>query len=270
MENDTGQCPFLKVPAEIRLMIYDLLLDDGGNKTLSFRSEPPDLYKTRSKHRRTSYFILGPGIQRRACQTTYVLCTSGTDFHTNILAVNHKIHEEASWLLYGQHAFEFASATESVVPFLSDLRAPTRRHIQALSLTKMPAVYSRDFDRSEWSNVCGFLAHCMRLRKLTLRVVGGQPLRDWSPTSYSAAEFKTLARAGYDSLGWVQELMAIKGLEELEIVPDVQLCPPPNSMAMEFFAAFSASIEKGFAEFLRSEMLPARLPAWQGQLALQC
>lgn len=251
----------MRVPVEMRLMIYNLLLDDGGNKTLTFGSEPPEIYKKRPKPLRTSYYILGPGIQRRACLTTYTLGTPSTNLHTNILAVNRQIHDEASWLLYGQHTFDIGSATELVVPFLSDLTPKTRRLVQSLSLTKQPTVYSRDFDRCEWSNACAFLAQCMCLRKLSLRIIAGQPLRDWEPTTYSAAEFKTLARAGYDSMGWVLELLAVKGLQEIDVVPDVQLCPPPNSTAMHFFAAFSASIDSGFAQFLRDEMLPSKPPA---------
>lgn len=95
----------------------------------------------------------------------------------------------------------------------------------------------------------------MSIRKLILHVIGGQPLRDWSPTSYTAEEFRTLTKAGYDGMSWVQELLQVKGLEDIDIIPDMRLCPPPNSIAMEFFAAFSASLDSGFPEYLRGEML---------------
>lgn len=216
----------MRMPIEIRLIIYELLLDDRGHTTLEFVTEAPESYKTRPAHKRTKYLVLGPGIQRRACETTYRVLTD-CELHTNILAVSRQINDEASYLLYGRHSFDFGLHTEAIVPFLSDLTPHSRALVQCIHITKQARVYSRDFDRCEWSNVCQYLAQRMMLRKLSLRIRGGRPLRDWTPTSYSAEEFRTLSRVGYEGIDWVEELVAVRNLKELEISSDVQLCPPP-------------------------------------------
>jgi hypothetical protein len=50
-------------------------------------------------------------------------------------------------------------------------------------------------------------------------------------------------------------LLSVKGIGKLDVKSEIHHCPPSHSAAMGFFAAFSASIETGFTEFLRSEML---------------
>jgi len=72
---------------------------------------------------------------------------------------------------------------------------------------------------------------------------------------YTASDFKALASVGFEGVEWIQELITIKSLEELVVVPKILHYPPPMSNAMLFFQAFSASIEKGFTDYLRSEML---------------
>jgi len=190
--------------------------------------------------------------------TTYHLFSDAT-LHTNILSVNRKIHEEASQVLYGRHAFDFGSDIEAMVPFLSDLTVQTRHLIQEISLTKQGSVYAREFDRCEWSNVCAFISEELDLHKLVLKVIGGQPLAGWEDVQqYSASDFRTLASVDFEGLEWVRELRRIRTLHDLEIIPELIHCPPSrSSTAMAFFTAFSRSIDKGFGDYLRAEMLPS-------------
>jgi len=91
---------------------------------------------------------------------------------------------------------------------------------------------------------------------LKLIVEGGRPSMGWAPMpEYTVSDFKTLSTVKYESLEWVWELLSIKGLRKLDVSAEIHHCPPSHSSAMSFFAAFSASIETGFAEFLRSEMI---------------
>ena len=56
--------------------------------------------------------------------------------------------------------------------------------------------------------------------------------------------------------GGVVRGLDIKGLQELDVRAVVEHCPPAsNSMAMAAFVRFSASVESGFAQFLRQAML---------------
>ncbi len=172
------------------------------------------------------------------------------------MAVNRKIYEETAHVLYANRAFSFDRDIEAIVPFFSDMTTRTRLKIHEISLTKQGSVYSRDYDRCEWSSVCDFLKEHMGVGSLNLTVEGGRPALGWDGyPEYTAKDFKTLANVRYEPLEWVWELLSIKGLRKLQIDSEIHHCPPSHSSAMAFFAAFSSSIEKGFSEYLRSELV---------------
>ncbi|RDW89043.1 hypothetical protein BP6252_01075 [Coleophoma cylindrospora] len=248
-----SESPFMRIPCEIRLMIYDYLFDDKGHDVLEIRNTNPDSYH-RSFHHRTGYRIVGQG---RSRPTTYRLVTDA-ELHTSILRVTRKIHEEASHRLYSNHMFGFGKDVEAIVPFCSDLTPQTRCLIPGMSLFKRGSVYCRDYDRCEWSSVCEYIKEHMQIRTLRLVVEGGRPSLGWeSLPRYSVADFKTLSLVNYEPLEWVWELLTIKGIQKLDIIPDIHHCPPSHSSAMAFFAAFSSSISTDFADFLRMEMSEA-------------
>jgi hypothetical protein len=96
----------------------------------------------------------------------------------------------------------------------------------------------------------------MQLGSLKLIVEGGRPSLGWDgPPNYSVADFKTLSNVKYEPLEWVWELLSVKGIRNVIVSSEIHHCPPSHSSAMAFFAAFSASIETAFADFLRAEML---------------
>jgi len=246
----------MRIPSEIRLMIYDLLFDDKGQKTLEIRNRAPEEYKRRAKPHRTTYRVLGRDLSRQSHPTTYCLITDA-DIHVSIMGVNRKVHEETTHLFYGSHSFSFNRDVEAIVPFFSDLTLETRPLIHELSLTKQGSVYSRDYDRCEWNNLCEFMREKMHLRSLKLTVEGGRPSLGWDGLKeFTVADFQTLQSVRYEALDWVWELLSIKGIRNLEICSEIHHCPPSHSNAMAFFAAFSSSIEKSFAEYLRGQLLP--------------
>ena len=51
--------PFMRMPREIRLMIYGLLFDDKENRVLEIRNESAQQFKERGSSLRTSYNVLG-------------------------------------------------------------------------------------------------------------------------------------------------------------------------------------------------------------------
>lgn len=249
------ECPFMRIPGEIRLMIYDLLFDDRNQQVLQIRNEDPDVYKTRLPHRRTTYRTLGRDLLRQSKSTTYHLINH-VEIHTSIMAVNRQIYNESSHMLYSNRAFDFDRDIEAIVPFFSDLTKHTRTLIHEVSLTKQGSVYSRDYDRCEWSAVCEFLRENMQLRSMKLTVEGGRPSLGWDGLpEYTVSDFKTLESVGYEPLEWVWQLLSVKGLQNVEIDSEINHCPPSHSSAMAFFAAFSASIETGFADYIRGELV---------------
>ena len=246
----------MRLPSEIRLMIYDLLFDDRKQKTLEIRHRTPEDYKRRATPYRTTYRVLSRSLSRQSYPTTYCLATEA-EIHVSIMGVNRKVHEETTHLFYGSHSFSFDRDVEAVVPFFSDLTAQTRPLIHEMSLTKQGSVYSRDYDRCEWSNLCEFVRDTMLLRSMKLVVEGGRPSMGWDGLQeFTVADYQTLSSVRYEALDWVWELLSIKGLRNLEIASRIHHCPPSHSNAMAFFAAFSSSIEKSFADYVRGQMLP--------------
>lgn len=247
--------PLMRMPIEVRLMIYSLLLDDNGNCVLEFRNESHEAYKQRNATIRTCYNLLGRDLARQSRPTTY-RCISNIEMHPPIMRVNRKIYAEAAHILYSSHSFSFGRDVEAIVPFFGDLTFYTRPLVQELSLVKQGSVYSRDYDRCEWTEVCNFLKDNMQLRNLKLVVEGGRPSKGWEglPT-YSAKEFATLSKVRHEHLEWVWQLLSIKGIQDLDVSAEIHYCPPSHSNAMAFFAAFSSSIEEGFTDFLRAELI---------------
>jgi hypothetical protein len=96
----------------------------------------------------------------------------------------------------------------------------------------------------------------IKLRQLELGVVAGRPGRSgWDRIpKYSAKDFAVLAQG--HGMEWMQYLLEITDLEALDVRAVVEHCAPASSSAaMAHYVRFSASVETGFAEFLRSRLL---------------
>lgn len=288
MAEKTMASPFMKLPCEIRLIIYNLLLvyetnairtpiadpmvvsagyhiyektsedTDPSKHVLSIRTESPTLYSSRnaqnlSRRSRTPYHVRSDRFRARCMESTYTVINN-PGIHAGILSVNRQIHSEAASVLYSSYTFDFDTAIEAVVPFLSDLTLQSRSHIKRLSIVKRALPYDKEFDRCEWANVCRFLTTNMSLAQLSLGIVAGKPFSGWDGLAlFTKSDFARMSM--YEGMEWTRQLMAIKGLKSLDIKAFVEHCPQPMSNSMAFFVNFSASIETGFADFMRSEMI---------------
>lgn len=188
-----------------------------------------------------------------ATESTYHL-KENPELHPSILEVNHQIHDEAAHVLYSSYIFGFATDVESVVPFLQDLTPLARASIEHISILKRALTCTKDFDRCEWASACTFIAENTQLARLDLGIEGGKPIQQWeAQDTYTAADFQLITK--YEGMESTRPLSAIKGLDVLNVKAYPEQCPPPNnSRAMGFFVNFSASIEHGFAEYLRGLM----------------
>lgn len=256
--------PFLRVPAEIRLIIYELLLSDHDDKTFCIRTENPATYQRRKgeERRRRTFRYIQDRMRSRSGESTYGLIKS-SGLYPSILGVNRQIHSEASHVLYS-HTFDFGLDVESILPFLQDLTPTALSSIKRIKMTKRSLPYTKDFDRCEWRNACDYIAKNLSLVQLDLRVYGGtpslanRPVLHWKQNStYTKADFALITKLEEceDDMEWVKQVAAIKGLQVLNVKALLEHCPIPGSKAMAFFVNFSASIEKGFTEYLRSHMV---------------
>ena len=263
----TGVIHLLCVPREIRLIIYKILLSNHHEKTLRIRTEDPSVYERRrleQRQRRKFRFIADRMRSRSAESTYYLVKKPDLEIYSSILRVNHQVHSEASHVLYSEHTFDFGQDIESIRPFLQDLTPDALASIKSISMKKRSLPYTKELDRCEWRNACAFISQNMQLQELDLGVYGGTPALagraafHWKQkNTYSKSDFDFIARFGEaeEQMDWVRELVAIKGLQVLHVRAVLEHCPIPSSKAMAFFVNFSASIEKGFAEYLKSLMV---------------
>lgn len=245
--------PFMNTPPEVRGLIYEYLFDDCGHKWLGIRSASAGKAPAQHGRTRSRYHLLDRGLHRRCYETTYQLANEDAYFCASLMRVNRTIYSETSYIVYGRHAFDFGGDIEAIEPFMTDLTPGTRSLLREISLYKRGPIPSSESDRSEWRSVCRFLQEMGSVQKLRLVVQGGLPSVDWQgPKEFTANDFQLLADLKHESLEWVDELAQVR-IQELEVLSDVHYFPPPTSTNMLVFAAFSASIERGLTEFLRSQ-----------------
>ncbi|KAH7131425.1 hypothetical protein B0J13DRAFT_562575 [Dactylonectria estremocensis] len=253
----------MRIPAEIRMMIYKHLLDNGPSEDIWIRN------KSRWEHHandpnslRSPYHIMERSFTKMSYETSY--CADGDcdrSMHTAIMRINRKAREETSQYLYGRHSFHFGEDIEAVVPFLSDKMPHTRDLVRKMSLYKRSPTNTTGPDSLDWASICRFLRNSAGLDKLTLVIEGGRPRREWDgPQSLTVSDLRLLYSTRHESLEWARELASVKAIGEVEIVADIHHLPDPESNMMLVLAAFSASIETSLVDFLRDDLgIPARV-----------
>lgn len=248
--------PFLHIPTEIRLQIYNLLLTNHDHPIISIRTEHAFIWELRKDkpRRRTKYRHMADRFRARTMESTYNLVQNpGID--ASILYTNRQIYNEASYVLYSHHIFDFSADIESIVPFFSDLTPAALSSVKRISLIKRALPYTKEFDRYEWGNACAFISRNMKLSQLDLMIDGGKPDSRWaSRVTYCKEDFKRITE--FEGMEWARQVIAIKALEVLNVKANMEHCPSPmTSRGMAFFVDFSASIEGGFADWLREKMV---------------
>ncbi|KAJ9649533.1 hypothetical protein H2199_000309 [Coniosporium tulheliwenetii] len=271
--------PFLRLPSEIRLMIYANLLLPSTSASLRITTKSVHvdyhdyehqmtLARPLTPRRRTTYAIRHDRFRARIMHTTYFLL-SNPGLHPAILGVSRQTHAEAAELLYGSYTFAFDTHVEAIVPFLSDLTPFARARVTKVALTKRALPYCKEFDRLEWAAACRCLA-TLRLTSLELGVVAGKPsFLGWDDPAIPTLEVSYFARLDRRNGGggawgnevvdmeWARQLMVIRGLRECRVRAIVEHCPPPGSDMMAFWVAFSKSVEGAFGEWVRGVMCAA-------------
>ncbi len=177
----------MRIPAEVRLMIYEYLFDAGETdaktdhndvnpesgtnsktnkakpKIISIRNrrEPTTFQcqkcyecnpsKPSQSPSRTRYEVLERSFRRRRIETTYSLQNKGAYFCTALMRVNHAVWAETAHLVYAKHEFDFGPDVEAPKPFLSDLTPQTRKLVKRISIYKRsPWLFDSWSDRCEW------------------------------------------------------------------------------------------------------------------------
>lgn len=263
MSHITEDSFLMAIPAEIRMMIYQYLLDDDGQKTIAIRNRPRSGSSTNTlqvkQSLRSNYHVLERSIMRRSYETTYGLVGTRT-MHPAFMAVNRKIREEASHYLYGKHSFHFARDLEAVVPFFTDKTSCTLQLVREITLHKRVSLNAVETDSGDWTAICRFLKVMPNLVKMKLVMEGSRPRRPWDgPQELSVSDLRLLHATRHDCLDWARELAELNMLEEVEITTSSMYpMPEPQTNSALVYAAFAGSIETSLVEFLKSDLnIPA-------------
>ncbi|KAI4242764.1 MAG: hypothetical protein L6R40_003828 [Gallowayella cf. fulva] len=242
--------PLLRLPAEIRTIIYHLLLAPEKNGIIRIRTESPMLHKARnamSMRRRSRFRVVSDRVRSGSSETSYTGHRT-SDIDTAILGVCRQIHTEACHVLYSEHTFDFDIDVESIVPFFRDLTPAALASVESIRFVKRALPYCKDFDRCEWRSACAFLATQMKLRRVILTVVGGRPGPVWgapvgeweSQGPWKIEDFYHIMQS--ERMEWARQVTSIRGLRALVVVSALEHCPPPRSKDMVFFANFTANL----------------------------
>ncbi|KAF2650257.1 hypothetical protein K491DRAFT_142348 [Lophiostoma macrostomum CBS 122681] len=187
------QSPFLRLPLEIRLTIYEYLLlpsaipssnhsssvtnllpdyhtyysadTNSDPYTLTVRTIDPYLgaHSSRSWRRRSTYHVRTGPFLTSSTPTTYRILLSPYTSHLrhtipSLLPLCRQIHAEAARVLYSTYTISLAANVEAGIPFLQDLTPVARASIRRLQITKKAGPYTKEFDRAEWGALCAYLA----------------------------------------------------------------------------------------------------------------
>ncbi|KAL5418306.1 hypothetical protein PMIN04_007349 [Paraphaeosphaeria minitans] len=202
--------PLLRLPFEIRLMIYEYLLfpstTPSSSHSTSVANLLPDFHtyhssdtndtpftlavrtidpyagvnSSRGWRLRSTYHVRTGPFLTTTTPTTYRVLLSPYTAHLrhtvpSLLALNHQIHAEAAKVLYATYMFGFHTSIEAAVPFFSDLTPTARGSVRRVALTKNSLPYTQEFDRLEWGALCAYLAREVCVSHLHLSVVAGKP-----------------------------------------------------------------------------------------------
>ncbi|KAJ3577658.1 hypothetical protein NPX13_g2909 [Xylaria arbuscula] len=298
---------FMRMPCELRLMIYEHLFNAGEadvsidtkdnpnsgtgmsgknklnmatSRTISIRNgkdnpfectqcghhteHPANPYSATQKpnQTRTRYQIIDRSFARRCVETTYYMVNKGGYICAALMRVNKVVHDETAHVVYAMHRFDFGCDVEAVKPFLSDLSPMVRRLVTRIALYKKgPWMYDCWSDRCEWRSMCTYLRDHAFVEHLQLVVQAGRlsESREWeweddSPRELSSKDFALLVDIRHDTLHWVGDIVRLRSLRGVKVIPDYCTVPPPQTSNMYVFLAFSASVTTGFVEFLSDRL----------------
>lgn len=259
MQDRGTTSPFLNLPFEIRLQIYEELFlstavssistnaaattdwfdyktkTAGGTsiapKTLAFRTHTKDSepliacapegqpFASTSPPRRRSIYKIRDRFRARCLDATYTCVNTPVGLDANILAVSKQIYLEAAPILYTNYTFDFDSNIEACVSFLRDLTPYARSCIRRLSIVKRALPYDKDFDRCEWTSMCAYLSSHLCLTSLSLGIVSGMPTSGWD-------DVDPLSESMYDTLvhyGKRDELQWVRDLLTIKGLIDLRV-----------------------------------------------
>ncbi|KAL8662943.1 MAG: hypothetical protein Q9202_004266 [Teloschistes flavicans] len=278
--------PFLKLPSEIRNMVYRYALAQGANTShcghdsgvIPIVNMQPSYYekhKNRKEIRSRTPYQANVGI-RCCCDcprewevetTTYDLSRHSTLPASGLLTANKQIADELMPIFYGENTFVFDDLA-TVVPFLQDRSMIARQHIRSIRLD-IELLYNDNhhLDRQvEWIKALRYISRHLDLSELGVYVVD-MTYRWWAP-----------AKTCGQKKAWLRVLTEINNLKTLdffieyggratyreELLDGVE-DEDDAEWLMEEFNNWMVENETGYRKYLRERMIKkkqTRLDNW--------
>ena len=145
--------------------------------------------------------------------------------NVNIFLSNRQIYKESRQVFYTYNGFHFTTSYRTAVPaclaFLHDRPSEVLGYVCSLSIRvamdpyQGPAWYF--VPMPSWRNLCDRLSRFQSLQWLSLEIIAHGPDVRTSPWRTAPVNHTTDSWDTAESLGWVNDLLTIKGLETLEI-----------------------------------------------------
>ncbi|KAL8832210.1 MAG: hypothetical protein Q9170_004969 [Blastenia crenularia] len=223
--------PFLKLPGEVRNMIYRFALAQGAARTSCKHSigvigvenlDPLRYNRNKARGRmkyRKSYWTGDFSVNAPCCSahcnwdfdnTTYTLPEALEIPSRGFLRANRQIRSEAEPIFYGENIFSFRDMS-AVRPFLRD-RTPTARqsirHV-ILSFVKFLDDMNHLERQDEWIKVFQYIALCLNLKALDVCF------------SDASQDFFTCINFERQDQRWVHALAQIRGLHHFTFDLDI-------------------------------------------------
>lgn len=213
--------PFLKLPGEVKNMIYRIALAQGATHWCckhpvgyigieDMFSDDFDTYReSHPRGSRTLYTPLTfpcwccPEHQQAARRkTTYKLGSSLTLPCLGLMALDKQTRSEALPIFYGENTFSFRT-TASVRPFLGDLPSAARQNIHSIELVLNLSDSSSEHRQRQraWIRTFQYLQRHIDLRKLNIEVI------DFSMNFMCVTRF-----VGWEK-EWIRALAQIRDLD---------------------------------------------------------
>jgi len=145
---------------------------------------------------------------------------------------------------------------EAFAGFLEDLTPFARNCIRSIRLVKRALPYDKEYSKAEWAVAMEWVSRLPSLKSLSLGIVAGRPGPDgWDLVPALQPEHFDILK-GTEGMEWIQELLAVKGLDHISVEPIVVHSPFARSAAMARYIQFSASVDDGtFAVWLKDNMI---------------
>ena len=161
---DASPFPFFKLPAELRNMIYRLVVITGRGLIIGdmhpdefAKSQEDGTYQTRSTYLAKDHICIWGRccwlnkfeyIDTQPIRTTYTIGRPDSRDTTTaaMLSLNKQSRDEVAFIVYGENTFHFVTMS-SLLPFMKDRTVETRKYIQHLRL-------GLTIDHRTWNAVC--------------------------------------------------------------------------------------------------------------------